>query len=221
MWRFLAIVFIACIGFAGASHAEVLFLNKDGWKATVGGSINAFGVYSTRGVLEDTPVNNTITIDAGASYNNVGGQTFTMTNPQTGLGVYNGYSANNSDTFRVQNGLLPAVFGFNIEAPELESGLQMYARFGLYPHIQNYNREKNKLGQNNIGSTLDFREVFFGVRTKDHGDFVMGKTLSIFLGKNILTDMTLFGVGATGAGNGLEGSTLARTHRLWLCLSEL
>ena len=207
MLRFLAIVFIACMGFAGAGHAEVLFLNKDGWKATVGGSINAFGVYSTRGVIEDTPTNGLIELDAGSGYNNAGGQTINILNPRVGRATYTGYSPNNGDTFRVQNGLLPAVFGFNVEAPELENGLQMYARLGLYPHIQNYNREKNKLGENNIGSTLDLREVFFGVRTKEHGDFIVGKTLSIFLGKNILTDMTLFGVGATGAGNDLSGST--------------
>ena len=104
------------------------------------------------------------------------------------------------------NGLLPAVFGFNIKAPTVNN-LNTFARLGLYPHVHNYNREKNKLGQNNIGSTLDLREVFFSVTHDKYGSMLFGKTLGLFLGKNILTDMTLFGVGAVGAGNGLEGST--------------
>ncbi|MBC6444055.1 MAG: hypothetical protein GDA50_01290 [Alphaproteobacteria bacterium GM202ARS2] len=177
---------VACFAVTSDARADVQVLGKDGWQVTVGGSVNAFGVYSTRGVIEDA---------------NVADRT------------YPGYSGSDGDTFRVQNGLLPAVFGFNVNAPETSDGLQMYARLGLYPHIHNYNREKNKLeqnnqdNQNNIGSTLDLREVFFGVRTPEHGDFVVGKTLGIFLGKNILTDMTLFGVGATGETNKLEGST--------------
>ncbi|MBC6497829.1 MAG: hypothetical protein GDA54_05885 [Alphaproteobacteria bacterium GM7ARS4] len=69
-------------------------------------------------------------------------------------------------TFRFQSGLLPAVFGFNVKAPRI-GGLDMFARLGLYPHIHNYNREKNKLGEDNIGSTLDLREVFFSV-TREH-----------------------------------------------------
>ncbi|MBC6497828.1 MAG: hypothetical protein GDA54_05880, partial [Alphaproteobacteria bacterium GM7ARS4] len=79
-----------------------------------------------------------------------------------------------------------------------------------YPHIHNYNREKNKLGEDNIGSTLDLREVFFSVTSSEYGSVLAGKTLSLFLGKNILTDMTLFGVGAVGGvgtSNALSGST--------------
>ena len=172
---------VACFAMTGDARADVQILGKDGWQVTVGGSVNAFGVYSTRGVIEDRD-------DSAAR-------------------TYPGSSGTDGDTFRVQNGLLPAVFGFNVNAPETADGLQMYARLGLYPHIHNYNREKNKLGEANIGSTLDLREVFFGVKTPEHGDFIVGKTLGIFLGKNILTDMTLFGVGATGGDNTLAGST--------------
>ena len=178
---------VACFAMTGDARADVQILGKDGWQVTVGGSVNAFGVYSTRGVIEDRD--------------------------ESAARIYPDSSGANGDTFRVQNGLLPAVFGFNVNAPETADGLQMYARLGLYPHIHNFNREKNKLGQSaaedgtSIGSSLDLREVFFGVKTPEHGDFIVGKTLGIFLGKNILTDMTLFGVGATGGTNALAGST--------------
>ncbi|MBC6497831.1 MAG: hypothetical protein GDA54_05895 [Alphaproteobacteria bacterium GM7ARS4] len=110
-----------------------------------------------------------------------------------------------NQVFRVQSGLLPAVFGFNVKAPRV-GGLDSLARIGLYPHIHNYNRQKNKLGENNIGSSLDLREIFFSV-SGDKGSLLVGKTLSLYQGKNILTDMTLFGVGAVDIGNTLSGST--------------
>ena len=186
----VGMIFRACVGLcvisvAGvlglydtSARAEVQLLGKEGWRVTLDGSVNGFGVYSTRGVVE-----------------NPGGHTLA------------GGPVANGDTFRVASGLLPAVFAFNVHAPETADGLNMRARLGLYPHIHNYNREKNKLGENNIGSTLDLREVFFAVQSESYGELIVGKTLSLFLGKNILTDMTLFGVGAYGPENTLSGST--------------
>ena len=179
---FLPIVTLAMAGWLSLSvpaKAEVTLLGSDGWEVTVDGSVNTFAVFSSRDSIEDN------TQDANA---------------------YFGDTSLNDNTFRVMNGLLPAVFAFNVKAPTINN-LTMRSRLGLYPHVHNYNREKNKLGQNNIGSTLDLREVFFNVEHTNYGSMLFGKTLSLYLGKNILTDMTLLGVGAVGAGNTLEGST--------------
>jgi hypothetical protein len=85
----------------------------------------------------------------------------------------------------------------------------MSSRIGLYPSTQN-NRRKNTSqassgGQN--GGNLDLREIFFAV-DGSFGKVLVGRTLGLFQGKNILTDMTLFGVGA-GSGSG-GGTTLGR-----------
>lgn len=106
-----------------------------------------------------------------------------------------------SSTTRVRNGLLPAVLGINIKAPTVK-GLNMIARFGFYPHTNNDNGFKDQ-----FGGQIDFREVFFKVDGK-FGSMLVGKTLSLFLGKNILNDMTLLGVGAGTAGDGT--TTLGR-----------
>ena len=109
--------------------------------------------------------------------------------------------ATTSSTTRVRNGLLPAVLGINIKAPTVK-GLNMIARFGFYPHTNNDNGFKDQ-----FGGQIDFREVFFKVDGK-FGSVLVGKTLSLFLGKNILNDMTLLGVGAGAAGDGT--TTLGR-----------
>ncbi|MBC6444056.1 MAG: hypothetical protein GDA50_01295 [Alphaproteobacteria bacterium GM202ARS2] len=174
-------------------RAEVVLMGNDGWEVSIDGSVNTFAVFSARDSIEDA------TVDADEYFGGAAGS---------------GAAKANDNTFRVMNGLLPAVFGFNIKAPTINN-LNMFSRLGLYPHVHNYNREKNKLGQNNIGSTLDLREVFFSVTHDKYGSMLFGKTLSLFLGKNILTDMTLFGVGGVshgvfdgaGDGNTLAGST--------------
>ena len=179
---FLPIVTLAmaCWLFSSApAKAEVTLLGSDGWEVTVDGSVNTFAVFSSRDTIED--------------------------NTQAASAYFGDPNANDN-TFRVMNGLLPAVFAFNVKAPTINN-LTMRSRLGLYPHVHNYNREKNKLGEDNIGSTLDLREVFFNVEHAKYGSMLFGKTLSLYLGKNILTDMTLLGVGAVGAGNTLEGST--------------
>lgn len=106
-----------------------------------------------------------------------------------------------SSTTRVRSGLLPAVLGVNIKAPTVR-GLNMVARFGFYPHTQNDNIVKDQ-----FSGQIDFREVFFKVDGK-FGSVLVGKTLSLFLGKNILNDMTLLGVGAGTDGAGT--TTLGR-----------
>jgi hypothetical protein len=106
-----------------------------------------------------------------------------------------------ANSFRMRTGLLPGLFGFTVGAPSAE-GLDVKARVGLYPQIQNNNT------RNAFGSQIDLREVFFTVDSK-YGQVLLGRALNLYQGRNILTDMTLFGLGAPGpVGSG--GTTLGR-----------
>jgi hypothetical protein len=113
-----------------------------------------------------------------------------------------GNISNNQDSTRVRTGLLPAVFGFNVKSP-LVDGLRGSARIGFYPQIQNADQAKNA-----FGSQIDLREAFFKVEG-NFGEALVGRALSLYQGKNLLTDMTLFGVGVQGGVNG-GGTTLGR-----------
>ncbi len=90
----------------------------------------------------------------------------------------------------------------NVKAPTT-GGLDMAARIGLYPNIS------NNLKNSFAPADLDMREIFFTV-DGSWGQVLVGKTLSQFFGKNILTDMTLFGVGGIGAVSQAGGTTLGR-----------
>jgi hypothetical protein len=105
------------------------------------------------------------------------------------------------NAFRVRTGLLPGLFAFNVSAPTTE-GLDLKARIGLYPQINNGNT------RNAFGSQIDLREIFFTVDGR-FGQVLVGRALNLFQGKNILTDMTLFGVGVQGAVSS-GGTTLGR-----------
>lgn len=165
---------------APTANAKVMIMGSDGWEVSFDGSVNSFYVNGSKEKPENTKGNEI----------------------KPNSDMYADMDAGNDTTSRVTVGLLPAVLGINIKSPTM-NGLTMGARFGLYPSTQNNNdRMKNQFrGQN------DFREVFFTV-DGDFGQVLVGKTLSLYMGKNILTDMTLFGVGAVGAGGGpLNGTT--------------
>jgi hypothetical protein len=108
---------------------------------------------------------------------------------------------NELNSFRVRTGLLPGLFAFNVTAPPIDD-LRIKARVGLYPQIQNQNT------RNAFGSQIDVREIFFTVEGR-FGEVLAGRALNLFQGKNILTDMSLFGVGAEGAVSA-GGTTLGR-----------
>ncbi len=110
-------------------------------------------------------------------------------------------SAEKQNSFRVRTGLLPGLFAFNVVAPKVD-GLDIKARIGLYPQINNGNT------RNAFGSQIDLREIFFTV-DGSFGQILGGRALNLYQGKNILTDMTLFGVGVQGAVSS-GGTTLGR-----------
>lgn len=98
-------------------------------------------------------------------------------------------------SFRVRTGLLPSIFAFNVKSPTI-NGVDYGARIGIYPQIENA-ASHTGLGPNSTiprGTSVDFREIFL---TADscYGQLLAGRALNLYQGKNILTDMTLIGVG--------------------------
>ena len=173
---------IMALAVAAPSEAKILLMGDGGWEVSFDGSVNSF-------------------------YNFVTTEELTTTDVATNA-THTGQDADGEDTSRITVGLLPAVWGMNVKAPTT-NGLDMSARIGLYPSTQN-NRRKNTSqastgGQN--GGNLDLREIFFAV-DGSFGQVLVGRTLGLYQGKNILTDMTLFGVGAGAASGG--GTTLGR-----------
>jgi hypothetical protein len=106
-----------------------------------------------------------------------------------------------NNAFRIRTGLLPGLLAFNVSAPRTE-GLDMKARVGFYPQIQNANT------RNQFGSQIDLRELYFTV-DGSFGQVLAGRALNLYQGKNILTDMTLLSVGAQGPISA-GGTTLGR-----------
>ncbi len=110
-------------------------------------------------------------------------------------------------SFRIRTGLLPSIFAFNVKSPTI-NGVDYAARIGLYPQVQN-SGTRTGLGPGtgndleNGGTSIDVREVFFTADGK-FGQFLVGRALNLYQGKNILTDMTLIGNGVplnmTGGG---------------------
>jgi len=106
------------------------------------------------------------------------------------------------DNARIQTGLLPSKFGFAVQGPA-SNGVQLRGYFGLYPQIQNGNTKTAR------GAQVDMREIY-AAASGDFGEFLFGRTLSLFQRNAIVQDMTLFGVGATADNVGNNGTTLGR-----------
>lgn len=96
-----------------------------------------------------------------------------------------------SQQFRVRTGLLPVGIGFNIKSPTIKE-VDYAVRLGLYPQIQNNGGSRTDLAPN-----IDFREIYFTADGK-FGQFLAGRAINLYQSKNILTDMSLFGVGVVG-----------------------
>ena len=176
----LAAPAIMALAVASPSEAKILLMGNDGWEVSFDGLVNGFYSYTSKDELDANEVATNAT--------------------------HTGADADGEDTSRITVGLLPAVWGMNIKAPTTD-GLDMGARLGLYPNIS-LNRTKNRFGAHS-GARMDLREIFMAV-DGSFGQVLVGRTLSIYQGKNILTDMTLFGVGAgSGAAKG-GGTTLGR-----------
>jgi hypothetical protein len=86
--------------------------------------------------------------------------------------------------------LLPAFATF--EAKGKEAGLNLGVHFGFAPQINNAGVHDQ------FGAQIDMRQVYLTIGFKNGGQILAGRELGLFGRQNILTDMTLFGVGAVG-----------------------
>ncbi|HOP41428.1 MAG TPA: hypothetical protein PLI53_10340, partial [Geobacteraceae bacterium] len=170
--------FIGLLGFAAlilvaSTPAKAAFVvgGENGWQLSFDGMLNAFMVYS---VTDKAPTG----VDSVSALLTIG------------------QSEAERQLFRVRTGLLPSIFAFNVKSPTI-NGVDYGARIGLYPQIQNATTRTgfgpDALSSLNLGSRIDVREVFFTADGK-FGQFLIGRALCLYQGKNILTDMTLIGV---------------------------
>jgi hypothetical protein len=103
--------------------------------------------------------------------------------------------------FNIRTGLLPAFAVFDAKGKEGETDLGVH--FGFAPQIQCGGQAHDC-----FGAQIDMRQVFLTVGGT-WGQILAGREIGLFNRQNILTDQTLFGIGATGGING-GGTTLGR-----------
>jgi hypothetical protein len=105
------------------------------------------------------------------------------------------------DAFDLKTGLLPAFAVFDAKGKEGNTDLGVH--FGFAPQIQCGGQAHDC-----FGAQIDMRQVYltFG---GSWGQILAGREIGLFNRQNILTDQTLFGIGATG-GLYSGGTTLGR-----------
>ena len=105
---------------------------------------------------------------------------------------------------RIRTGLLPAFATF--EAKGKEGGVDLGVHFGFAPQINNAGGVHDQ-----FGAQIDMRQVYL-TAGGTWGQILAGREIGLYQRNNILNDMTLFGVGATGGGHspGGGGTTLGR-----------
>jgi hypothetical protein len=105
---------------------------------------------------------------------------------------------------RITTGLLPAFAVFDAKGKEGNTDLGVH--FGFAPQVN------CATGVNDcFGAQIDMRQVYLTI-SGAWGQVLIGRELGLFSRQNILTDQTLFGVGASGNGTPGDGggTTLGR-----------
>jgi hypothetical protein len=109
--------------------------------------------------------------------------------------------------FNVRTGLLPAFAVFDAKGKEGNTDLGVH--FGFAPQIQcGVGDGSGANAHDCFGAQIDMRQVYLTVGGT-WGQILAGREIGLFNRQNILTDQTLFGIGATGGING-GGTTLGR-----------
>ncbi|MGH7511082.1 MAG: hypothetical protein ACREMZ_16695 [Gemmatimonadales bacterium] len=106
---------------------------------------------------------------------------------------------------RIRTGLLPAFAVFDAKGKEGNTDLGVH--FGFAPQIQ-CGAAAGQVLHDCFGAQIDMRQVYLTVGGA-WGQILAGRELGLFGRQNILTDQTLFGIGATG-GQFSGGTTLGR-----------
>jgi hypothetical protein len=173
------------LGAANAAEAQLTMQMSNGWSFTFAGNVNAFAVYDdvSEGGIASTPGG---IVPAG--------------DPLAGEAA-----------FGIRTGLLPAFAVFDAKGKEGETDVGVH--FGFAPQIQcayagGQNPSANGQGHDCFGAQIDMRQVYLTVGGT-WGQILAGRELGLFGRQAILSDQTLFGVGATGGPDG-GGTTLGR-----------
>jgi len=169
------------MGAASAAEAQLTMQMSNGWSFTFGGNVNAFLVYE---------------------------KASDVTAPSAPLGGIVG--AGGEGITRIRTGLLPAFAVFDAKGKEGNTDVGVH--FGFAPQIQcgigAGSGSVNDQGHDCFGAQIDMRQVYLTVGGS-WGQILAGRELGLFGRQNILTDQTLFGIGATGGQLG-GGTTLGR-----------
>jgi hypothetical protein len=110
----------------------------------------------------------------------------------------------------IGTGLLPAFFTFDAKGKEGETDLGVH--IGFAPQVSAGGNYASFFGDQAAGAQIDMRQVYGTVGGK-WGQILFGKELGVFQRQNLLTDMTLFGVGASsfpGQSQPNRGTSLGR-----------
>jgi hypothetical protein len=106
--------------------------------------------------------------------------------------------------FAFGTGLLPA-FAV-LDAKGKEENLDLGVHFGFAPQVETGGHYASFFGSQAAGAQIDMRQVYL-TAGGTWGSLLIGKELGLFQRGNILTDMTLLGVGVSG---GQRGTALGR-----------
>ena len=166
-WMTVMVVALVVGSYASTARADIVIGEKDGWNANFNGFLNLFLV-----------------------------DTFGQAAPTAphALDVWSAPTDNN--VFRVRTGFLPAVFGFNANAPEWQ-GIKTALRVGLYVQLNNINTRTTPTGSYENTPLIDWREFNITMSGK-FGEVLVGRTLNLYQSDSILGDISLFGVGIPG-----------------------
>jgi len=169
------------MGAASAAEAQLTMQMSNGWSFTFGGNVNAFLVYEKPSDVA------------------------TPSAPTGGI-----VGAGGDGVTRIRTGLLPAFAVFDAKGKEGNTDVGVH--FGFAPQIQcGIGAGSNSVGEQGhdcFGAQIDMRQVYLTVGGS-WGQILAGRELGLFGRQNILTDQTLFGIGATGGQLG-GGTTLGR-----------
>lgn len=118
--------------------------------------------------------------------------------------TYGAVASAEGTTNRLRTGLLPAFAVFDVKGKE--GPLDLGVHFGFAPQIQNGGGGTGTT-HDQFGAQIDMRQVYLTVGGS-WGQILAGREIGLYQRENILTDMTLTGVGANGGQIGAGGTTL-------------
>ena len=135
------------------------------------------------------------------------GWSFTFAGNVNAFYIYNtgkscpggGTCATSSKDLSVGTGLLPAFAVF--DAKGKEENVDLGVHFGFAPQVEFGGHNASYFGTDAAGAQIDMRQVYL-TAGGSWGSLLMGKELGLYQRGNILTDMTLLGVGVGGGGRG-------------------